>query len=146
MNPTARVPSVSPEAHRAVVLARFADAVWLKLTSLPSLEMLAGAHFADIADVINAFDPLRLIAVGDAASGARRVRFPGPGGFEGFQVELAGKIVCRLEGRLGRANNLDLIACILPAALAGILVRDARPGASPADEDYSLVGTSARAV
>ena len=139
--PSVLAPLGSSQVHRDYVLAGFAEAVWLRFTSLPSLEVLPSSLFVEIADVIQELAARRLIAVDGMGAGPRLVHFPGPGGFEGFQVELAGAIVCRLEGQLGHANDLDLITRILPTALADTLVQVPRPGTVAHVEEYRLISS-----
>jgi len=131
---------VAERGHRDHVLDAFTEAIWHALAAQLSLPTLPPSVYLEIDREVRAQASGRVQAAEDPGSGSRLVRFAGRGGFDRFQVELAGAIVCRLQeqGRLGRVKNLDLIARILPQALAGTLVRDLPAEGSDPRDDYRL--------
>lgn len=140
MSTVSSPPPTLHKTHRDLVFARFGEAVWLALTSLHSLEDLPGALFRDVAEIVRRLGLRHMVLAGGTLRQAPSLQFPRAGGFEGFQVEVAGEVVCHLEGRLGRVNDLDLITRILPAALGATLERRLHPEAPTAMPDYRLAG------
>ncbi len=137
--PTLALQPVSHGMHRDLVLASFSDSIWRSLAGLPELGLLPAGLFPELDGLVRTLAFGRMVAAGGPGDGERLVRFVGQGGFEGFQVDLAGAIVVRLEGRLGRRNYLELITRVIPTALAETLI--AQPGSDGTTryETYRLV-------
>ena len=136
--PTLTLQPVSHGMHRDQVLAAMSDAVWRALGGLPELGALPGVLFPELDRLVRTMAFGRLVSAGGPGDTERLVRFVGQGGFEGFQVDLAGTIVVRLEGRLGRRNYLELITRVIPAAVAGTLVEHPAADGGVRHETYRL--------
>lgn len=137
---TASSRPVTAGAHHDLVITTFTESVWLALAGLPALGSLPGSAYPRIARAVRAVAFRRMRSVDGPAGGPRLVAFPRHGGFEGFQVDLAGSIVGRMKGRLGRAHNLDLITRIIPAALSHTLACTSKlDGMRPQARRYRLV-------
>lgn len=101
------------------ITASFTEALWLALSRLPSLERLSNAQFTGIKRLTRRLVDRRLI---ESQRPQRAAQFSFRGGFKGFQVDLAGLVVRRMQAFLHKANNLDLITRLLPEAIAGTVV------------------------
>lgn len=136
---TVSLEPVSHGMYRDRVLTSFSASIWRSLAGLPELGGPPAGLFAELDGVVRTMAVGRMVAAGGPGDAERLVRFVGQGGFDGFQVDLAGAVVVRLEGRLGRRNYLELITRVIPAALAGLL--DPQPGADGGErhETYRLV-------
>ena len=132
------VPRPDKQAHRNQVLAAFARSVWDVLCGPPATHRLLEEDRAVVVEEISAVAVRRMVLSGEAG-GLCAIRFPAHGGFAVFQVEVAGAVVCRLQGSLVPRRYLDLIMREIPDALATTLAGQAWPVGFGTGKSYRLV-------
>lgn len=104
------------------VIDGLAASAWNRLSETPSGRALAPAYLPPMRMAVRVFLHARLIRVRPSPHGGRILAFrTPPGGAEAFAVDLAGRLVCTLEGALRDIRPLDLMTSVIPAAILGCL-------------------------